>query len=421
MNLKSTIKQITSATMVAATTFFALNASAQSSPCANEGVLWIETFGQGTTAEAHPNVYNINFDATGNPLSSEGTYRVANSTQQTPEWHASADHTGDADGRMLVVNGESAQFFQKTIEFAPGFAPGIYRFGFFAMNVNTLGTCGSEALLPEFDLIVEYLDAASVWVPLVNSPFSANAIAQSASATWVEVGANYYLPDFGPFTPHQIRVTIGNRTRGGCGNDFAIDDIKFSLCPEGGPVPVTFTTVSAQLKGSGVTIDWSTAQEVNNDRFEVERSANGSDGWKSIATVAGAGFSQLPQHYSAFDASPLAGVNFYRIKQIDKDGRSAYSKTVSARSAEAAGMKVSIAGNPFRSNFTIKFSGASGEVNARLIDMSGKQIASESWNLSAGENNKQFSNISGIHTGIYILTVHSKSGEVLFNGKVLKQ
>lgn len=420
MNLKFTIKQILSVTMMAAFGLLALSTTAQSNDCENAGVLWLETFGQGTGLSSHPNVFNLVYDDSGNDMEAEGRYRVANSTQQMTMWHASGDHTGDEDGRMLVINGESVSFFQHTVNRNAGFAPGIYRLSLFAINVNTPGTCGPDALLAELELTVEYKDAADVWVPLMNSPYTAGKIPQSATPTWVEIGSNFYLPDFSEFQPTNVRITIGNKTSGGCGNDFAIDDIQLALCPEGGPVPVTFTTVTAQLKGSGVSIDWGTAQEVNNDRFEVQRSANGSDDWKTISVVSGAGFSQTPLSYNAFDANPLSGVNYYRINQIDKDGRSAFSKTVAVRT-QSVTAKVSVVGNPFRNNFTVKFSGAADQIHARLVDITGKQVASETWNVPNGESSKQFNNISSLQNGIYILTLQSKSGDLLFNGKVLKQ
>ncbi|HJY23753.1 MAG TPA: hypothetical protein VJ279_12750, partial [Hanamia sp.] len=78
--------------------------------CANETVLWSENFGTGTGPTSSPDVTSLVYQPT-ETLDIEGTYRIMNSTQQMPEWHASEDFTsGDVDGKMLVINGEAESF-----------------------------------------------------------------------------------------------------------------------------------------------------------------------------------------------------------------------------------------------------------------------------------------------------------------------
>lgn len=406
---------------LAAGFIFTSDLSAQTGECPDQQIIWQETFGQGTTPTSHPDVLNLRYQAN-NPLNSEGVYRIINNTQQKPEWQASTDHTGDTNGKMLVANGQAEVFFQKVVN-APGsnFGGGWYSVGFYAMNINTFGTCSPDPLLPDFVINAEFFNPVNnTWSNLANSPSGGQKIGQSSTPTWERVNVNFYLPDIPGVNITQIRITISDGTEGGCGNDFAVDDIALAVCPEGGPAPVTFTNVSAKVKGSGITVEWGTSQEANNDHFEVERSSDGNTGWQSIASVKGAGYSQVPRSYSVYDEKPLAGFNYYRIRQVDLDGKFDFSKTVNAR-IEGVSTRISISGNPFVNNFSVKFSGMAQEVNARLVDMMGKQIAKEVWNLPGGETTKQFGNISGLQSGLYILTIQSKSGEVLYNGKVLKQ
>ncbi len=387
--------------------------------CANENVIWSEDFGAGTMVTSDPNVITLVYQATG-PLQNEGVYRVANNSQQKSDWHASADHTGNTDGRMLVVNGQAESFYQKVVTMPTGFADGTYSVSFWAMEVNTAGICGLFTLEPVMSIKVEYLDQSNNWVALQGSPYVASPLPLTATATWVNIGSYFNLPSIGSFAPTRIRITISDGTEGGCGNDFAVDDFKFAQCPEGGPTPVTFVDVTAKQKGAGVSIDWSTSQEINNNYFEVERSGDGNSGWQTAGHVPGAGNSQVAHQYNAFDANPLSGVNYYRIKQVDRDGKSSYSKTVSLR-VENAGSRVSVVANPFHGNLKIQFSGVAQQVQARLIDITGKQVARESWNVSNGESTQQFSNLSNLQNGIYILSVLNKNGEILFNGKVIRQ
>ena len=389
--------------------------------CANETVLWSENFGTGTGPTSSPDVTSLVYQPT-ETLDIEGTYRIMNSTQQMPEWHASEDFTsGDVDGKMLVINGEAETFYEHVITRPNGFADGMYSMSLYLMNVNTVGTCAPNPLLPLISIRVEYLDASNAWVALSGSPYTTGHVPQSPTPTWLNIGSYFTLPFTGNFAPTQMRVVLSDGTEGGCGNDFAIDDLKFALCPEGAPMPVTFLNINAQPKGSGVSINWSTSQEINNNYFEVQKSADGNSNWNVVTTVNGAGNSQVVKNYNAFDANPLSGYNYYRIKQVDKDGKFDYSKTVNVKlniNKTAASVLI----NPFRSSLSIDFSSAAGQVvSARLIDVTGKQVASEKWSLAPGNSRKEFSNVSGLQQGLYIISIINASGEVLLNTKVMKQ
>ena len=389
--------------------------------CTNETVFWLETFGTGTTPTSNPDVItsSLTYQATGD-LASEGVYRTINNTQQKPEWHASADHTGDVNGKMLVINGQAETFYQHEID-RTGFAEGSYMASLFIMNVNTLGTCAPDPLLPIITFNVEYLSQANTWEPLSGSPFTTAPVGQAATPTWVNLGSSFILPLTGNFVVTKIRITLTDGTTGGCGNDFALDDIKFSLCPEGGPTPVTFLDINARQKGSGVSLNWSTSQEINSSYFEVQKSADGNSNWSVTASVNAAGNSQVVKNYNAYDARPFSGINYYRIKQVDKDGNFKYSKTINVKlNLDKAG--ISILTNPFHIGLIVDFLSSTEQVvSARLIDITGKQIAIEKWSISAGNTRKDFSNVSGLQPGMYILSVSNASGEVLFNSKVIKQ
>jgi hypothetical protein len=76
-------------------------------------------------------------------------------------------------------------------------------------------------------------------------------------------------------------------------------------------------------------INWTTSNEINNDHFDIERSGSATD-FVAIGTVKSMGNSSIAQPYTFNDNSPLDGVNFYRLKQVDINGNAQYSKVVSA-------------------------------------------------------------------------------------------
>lgn len=93
-------------------------------------------------------------------------------------------------------------------------------------------------------------------------------------------------------------------------------------------LPVTLTSFTArQLKEDKVELNWVTGSESNSDHFNVERSSDGQS-WTVIGEVAGTGSSS---QYSFVDDAPYAGVTYYRLAQVDRDGSAAISKTVAIR------------------------------------------------------------------------------------------
>ncbi len=392
--------------------------------CANQKVIFLQTFGTGTTPTSDPDVITtgLTYQDTGS-LIGEGRYRVINSTQQKPEWQNSPDHTGDVNGKMMVINGQAETYYGHQIDSVHGFDPGTYTASLWIMNVDTLGLCGVNALLPNINFRVEYLSEAGTWEPFTGSSYSAAAVPQTAPSapTWIELGSTFILPQTGAFRVTSVRIVLSDGTVGGCGNDFAMDDVQFSACPEGGSLPVTFLGISARQKGSGVSVDWSSSQEINSSHFDILKSADGNTNWELVASINAAGNSSSVKKYSAFDPKPFSGINFYRVRQVDKDGNFTYTKTVSVN-LNFAKIGISVLTNPFHNSLTVDFTSATTQpVFARLIDITGKQVAMEKWTVATGSSTQYFSNINGLQQGMYILNITSGNGEILFNNKVIKQ
>ncbi len=389
--------------------------------CPNEEVFFTENFGTGTGTNSSPDVINVvHSPITPGVWLNDGFYRIIDNAQQRGDWHNAPDHTvGDVNGKMLVVNGIAETFYTKIItNGVTGFNPGTYGANLYLMNTQILGAynCGAEQILPTITFKVEYSTAATgnSWVALQST--TANAVPQTLTPVWVSLGGVFNLP----VAAQRFRLSLSDGTTAGCGNDFAIDDIKFVGCPEGGPLPVKFADISATQKGSGVTVNWSTAAEYNNQYFMVEKSTDGTN-WTSMAKVNGAGNSNTVSRYNAYDAKPVAGYNYYRVKQVDIDGKFDFSSIVKVKiSIEKTG--VSVLTNPFVNNITVDFlSNNAQSVNARLMDISGKLIAVEKWQISKGSTRVTFDKVASLQRGMYILNVTDINGEVIYNNKLMKQ
>jgi hypothetical protein len=90
------------------------------------------------------------------------------------------------------------------------------------------------------------------------------------------------------------------------------------------PLPITLIDFHALSTSAGVDLFWSTASEVNNARFTVERSED-MEHWEAVIDMPGAGTSYSTLHYQARDERPLPGTSYYRLRQTDLDGASSYS------------------------------------------------------------------------------------------------
>ena len=95
-------------------------------------------------------------------------------------------------------------------------------------------------------------------------------------------------------------------------------------------VPVEMITFTASVRNSQVQLLWSTASELNNRGFEIERSVNDASNFTSVGFVDGKGNSTEINYYSFNDNPQVSGANqiYYRLKQIDFDGTSTYSSIV---------------------------------------------------------------------------------------------
>ena len=101
----------------------------------------------------------------------------------------------------------------------------------------------------------------------------------------------------------------------------------FSVGDDNSPLPVELVYFRASLKAADVQLSWLTASELENDRFEIERSADAKT-WETIGRVQGAGTTENSRTYSYTDAQAgrnFSGTLYYRLRQVDLSGESSLS------------------------------------------------------------------------------------------------
>jgi hypothetical protein len=143
------------------------------------------------------------------------------------------------------------------------------------------------------------------------------------------------------------------------------------------PMPVELTEFTAAPGNNNVVLNWTTATEKNNNRFEIEKSSDGLsfDKTGTVASAAPGGNSSSVLQYAFTDEQPYEGVSYYRLKQVDHDGTSKYSPIVSVSAGRSA-VRFVIYPNPNAGEFFVDFKGIENdhEVTMEMYDAQGKKV-----------------------------------------------
>lgn len=164
------------------------------------------------------------------------------------------------------------------------------------------------------------------------------------------------------------------------------------------PLPVTWLSFdAARNDAGGIDLHWQTAIESNNKGFNIERSSDGKN-YSPIHWTAGAGTSSTPHSYTWTDPQPATGKNFYRLQQIDLDGKASYSTIKEIDIAPANGPLI-IAPNPLTGNtMIIRHHLSPGRVRVKITDMAGRTMSIHEYTISGSSLS---CDIQTLRTGVY--------------------
>ena len=190
------------------------------------------------------------------------------------------------------------------------------------------------------------------------------------------------------------------------------------------PVPVTLVNFTGEKAGEANRLLWTTATEANNAGFELQRSADGRNFSKLafVATQAEGGNSNSSLTYRYNDEKPFAGNSYYRLKQLDKDGKATLSQVVVLRGARTTDFTISsVYPNPAVNvlNMVIA-SPASESVNLLVTDVSGKVVLQQSAKLVKGDNQLRL-DVNRLASGTYLLKAVCATGCESAMHKFVKQ
>ena len=236
-------------------------------------------------------------------------------------------------------------------------------------------------------------------------PFSAIGItsASTVQAFAMVVSSSGYFSD----VTVPGNVTGGNLGSGGTGTFDQMLTMNFNT-QAGGlyhsaaiALPVELTTFNAKAQGSSINLDWATASEKQSSHFDIERSADAQN-WATIGSVKAAGTSVRAHTYTYTDNAPLSNVNYYRLKQVDLDGKFEYSQVATA--AIGKGKLKGIFPNPVKDKLNVIAGELSENATATIFDLSGKVVQTTRLNGAQID-------VSNLNQGLYLLRVSDDSGQ----------
>lgn len=198
---------------------------------------------------------------------------------------------------------------------------------------------------------------------------------------------------------------VTDRTTSDLGREFWVfDTVQYST------LPLSLSDFKAQLSGTDGLLNWKTSSEQNTSHFEIERSIDGRNFIK-IGTITAAGNSVIEKQYNYIDKNiTLLGspVIYYRLKTIDADGKSTYSKiiAININNKEAV---VMLYPNPVHESATLMISVSKKEkITYSIIDQTGKTIQQNNISINAGSNTVLIETNS-LAAGVYTLSLNGQN------------
>jgi hypothetical protein len=176
-------------------------------------------------------------------------------------------------------------------------------------------------------------------------------------------------------------------------------------------LPVTLSSFHGEQKELVNILKWSTENENNNKGFEVQRSADGS-AFTNIGFVdTKTGNSALKKSYEFSDTEPLNENNYYRLKQVDNDGRFVISSVVLLKASKRTSVVLSrLYPNPAKSGLNLVINAPANNAGQILVtDVAGKAVIKYSTQLVFGNNNVSL-NVARLLPGLYTVKVLCANG-----------
>lgn len=168
------------------------------------------------------------------------------------------------------------------------------------------------------------------------------------------------------------------------------------------PLPIELVSFIVECQKNDIIVNWTTASETNSDIFIVEKSRNGSN-WQEVETIDAAGNSTSTINYSITDNDSWNGVSYYRLRQLDFDGKEEVFGPISVSCVDN-GNSMIVFPNPSNGNFTVEINSNEtiDSATVQLMDYMGRILSNKTVDITTGVNQVYFDNVD-LKRGTYIV------------------
>lgn len=195
---------------------------------------------------------------------------------------------------------------------------------------------------------------------------------------------------------------------GAYNNPSLFGTLQFLNC---GPLPVSLLSFKGETRNNSVVLDWVTTSEQNNEKFVIERSADLQQ-WKEIGEVAATGSETSITSYSYTDYNFSGRMVYYRLRQVDLDGKYVYSNALLVRTSNIA--QVSVLPNPFEQELTI-LNNHKGAIDISISDVLGRTL----FHTNSFNTEEKLVIQPELSPGVYVITI--KTDEVLEQQTIIRK
>lgn len=285
-----------------------------------------------------------------------------------------------------------------------------FNFMLLAGNDRRLDITASMPPSP-FDSAAAY--PVSVTVNSTNPPYTIEWTSQNGGSfdNPNDSATTYHAPPISSNGYDIVRVNVTDN----CGR---VNFIAAQINAHGyNPLPVTLLNFSGENIPQGVQLNWSTASEINNDHFTLERSLQ-NENFNPVAIVDGAGNSNSLLNYSWIDPAPATGTNYYRLVQTDLDGTKKTYGPISIRTGDSpfSLSLVNVYPNPSTGDFYLTYRSEDRcETLLEILNTEGKKVYEEVLHTLRGTNFIEIKNHMILSQGIYF--VRLSQGEIKCDAK----
>lgn len=205
----------------------------------------------------------------------------------------------------------------------------------------------------------------------------------------------------------------GKGTTAGIEDGAAGGNGQVIICVTAVILPVELVAFNGNVENDQIRLEWQTASEQNNNGFEIQKSIDGRF-WDQLDFVEGNGTTLVPNKYTSIDQSPIGGMNYYRLKQMDFNGNFEFSNVISVDFNRLK--EITAYPNPVNDQLIIKAQ-LSKEVDIQIYNTLGQSVYQNTQFL----NSQLGLDLSDLKTGTYYLNIdNAETGGSIFRQHLIK-